>query len=192
VNSSHSFSASELLQRCLALGPRFNAPAGPTLELNTQCTELLNAVVAWLPELHFAAIEPGHAYARRELYRDAHGEVLAMRWAQGRTTAPHDHAGAQGLVFLLDHEYRERHFSWSNNTWTPSETRTLQTPSWVRVGSLHDLCCTGAGTSIHVYFPPIAGMRVFDLARRTLWHVQADTGAWLPDHPSQVLRREHW
>jgi predicted metal-dependent enzyme (double-stranded beta helix superfamily) len=198
-------SAREILLQCIALSERLDAPKAESTE-TTPSTEqlradLLNSVASWYwsSKPAFAAIEDGHAYARRELYRDSAGEIVAMHWAPGRVTAPHDHAGARGLVFLLDQEFTERHFEFTTQHsptahWASSSAYHLQSPQIVRVSNatVHDMCCTGNGTSVHVYFPAVVGMRVLDIAARTIWHVTADTGAWLPDHPSQVIRSEHW
>jgi predicted metal-dependent enzyme (double-stranded beta helix superfamily) len=177
-------------------------------ELNAQrlssellSAELLTAVGAWFANQNatFSTVDDGHAYSRRELYRDSVGEILAMRWRPGRFTAPHDHAEARGLVFLLDQEFTERRFDFAaqqfrDGQWQPGVSHLLQAPLVLKVsaGVVHDMCCAGAGTSIHVYFPCITGMRVFDIPGRTIWHVSAEAGAWVPDQPSQVIRSEHW
>jgi predicted metal-dependent enzyme (double-stranded beta helix superfamily) len=199
-------SAREILQRCLSLSQRLDAPNAAFSETTQASTELLGAelltdVATWYfrSNTAFSEVEDGHAYSRRELYRDDVGEIVAMQWAPGRVTAPHDHAAARGLVFLLDQQFTERRFHFSaehskTGHWVPALTEQLMAPQVlaIRTGVVHDMCCTGAGTSIHVYFPAIAGMRVFDTSSRTIWHVTAEAGAWLPDHPSQVIRSEHW
>ena len=46
--------------------------------------------------------------------------------------------------------------------------------------------------TLHVYVPGVHAMRVYDRATRATLLVAGECGAWVPDEPSQVLRRWSW
>jgi quercetin dioxygenase-like cupin family protein len=136
----------------------------------------------------------GQPYGRRILCADAEGEVMLASWRRGASCAPHDHGEARGIVIVLAGAFTERVYAAS-----PAGLRTLssQTVSpgdalTVEHGLVHDMQAHGDGMTLHVYVPGVHAMRVYDRDARATLLVAGDCGAWVPDEPSQVLRRWPW
>jgi len=158
-----------------------------------------------LASLLAAAPPPGEGepYGRLPIFRDAVGEVLLVGWREETFCAPHDHGEAGGFVCLLRGRLVERHWRWRDGELAAvGEVGELKStaerehfaPALIPVGprAVHDMKASGAAVGVHFYFPPIAGMKVFDRGRRETLVVSEDCGAWIPRDDSLVLSRLLW
>jgi hypothetical protein len=115
-------------------------------------------------------------------------EVMLARWTPGEACAPHDHGASAGWVFYLDQDFEEQSYVWRMDGLAPTEIFLHRAGSFteVRREEIHSCRCFGPGLSLHVYFPRIEKMRVYDLVRRQTVTVTDDCGAWIPDQPQRV------
>jgi quercetin dioxygenase-like cupin family protein len=136
----------------------------------------------------------GQPYGRRVLLSNGEGEVMLASWRRGATCAPHDHGEARGLVIVIDGSFTEGVYAASTGGLRTVSSRTVSPGDALRVeeGLVHDMRAHGDGMTLHVYVPGIHTMRVYDRDARATLLVAGDCGAWVPDEPSQVLRRWAW
>jgi hypothetical protein len=136
----------------------------------------------------------GHPYGRRVLLEDADGEVMLASWRRGASCAPHDHGDARGIVIVLEGCFTEAVYAVSPAGLRPVSSRTVSPGDALAVdhGLVHDMRAHGDGMTLHVYVPGVHAMRVYDREARATLLVAGDCGAWVPDEPSQVLRRWSW
>jgi hypothetical protein len=158
----------------------------------------LSRLRAWpwpaLAEAPAAAPGEGEPYGRLPLFWCEEGEVLLMRWREGRFCAPHDHGDAGGFVALLRGEFVERSWRLEDGALKPEEARAFSAPDVLPIGPrrIHDMRAQGGGLSVHIYQPPIRGMKVYDRSRRETLIVTEDCGAWVPSAARYVVSREPW
>ena len=142
-----------------------------------------------------AAADP---YGRRPLHRDAVGEVMLAGWRAGAECAPHDHAGGEGMVVVLAGTFTETDWIWRDGNLERGASRRWGAGDTipVAVGGIHSMRAhddgKGGGTTLHLYRPAIAGMRVFDPARRETLAVRDDCGAWIPRDEALIVSRTAW
>ncbi len=136
---------------------------------------------------------PGEPYGRLPLHRDAEGEVMLAGWTAAEC-APHDHAGGEGLVCILDGAFTETEWLWRDGGLERGACRRWSAGDAIPVapGTIHSMIAHDAGTTLHLYRPAISGMRVFDPARRETLLVRDDCGAWVPRDEGLVLSRTSW
>ncbi len=133
-------------------------------------------------------------YGRKLLYQDHEGEVLLMTWQEDRFCAPHDHEASQGCVFFLQGHFLERQWLWQEQTLRLGPSQEISSPTSVPVeaGRIHDMKAVNQGVSLHVYFPPICKMKVFDVKNQMTYLVGQKAGAWLPVSEENILKGESW
>lgn len=131
-------------------------------------------------------------YGRKLLFYSPDVEVLIMGFLPERECPPHDHGKADGLVLVCYGEARHKVFTRHHNSLQlVLDTRELQ-------GYILDApidCVHGMGNSsthkplitLHVYWPPIEQMSVFDLDQKRIYIVNDKAGAWLPIAPETLL-----
>lgn len=137
-------------------------------------------------------------YDRLVLGSSENCEIMLARWTAGVPCAPHDHGRSSGWVFFLSGHFEESSFSWNGEFLRSGATNSHPEGTHVRVdnGDIHS--CTwlakseGEGLSLHVYFPPITKMRVWDVERHRTLVVADDCGAWIPHDENQVIEAQPW
>jgi predicted metal-dependent enzyme (double-stranded beta helix superfamily) len=138
--------------------------------------------------------DPKQPYSRAVLSASPACEVMLARWSPGRTCAPHDHGASSGWVFYLEQDFEEQGYAWRDGALAPAWTSLHRAGTYteVRQREIHSCVCHGPGLSLHVYFPRIEKMRVYDLAERRTITVADDCGAWIPDRPEQLIHEAAW
>lgn len=138
--------------------------------------------------------DPVHPYSRVVLAAAPECEVMLARWTRDHACAPHDHGASLGWVFYLDQDFEEQGYAWRKGELVPTWTslHRAQNYTQVRHQEIHSCRCLGDGLSLHVYFPRIERMRVYDLAGRKTITVADDCGAWIPDQPAQRVHESAW
>lgn len=133
-----------------------------------------------------------HPYGRKLLYQSNRYEVLLMNWRSFMACAPHDHGGSMGWVFVLEG-------SSENSSYIQSKTGDISEVSKSTVfqgeyffagkGAIHKMeAKSNRLLTLHIYTPPITGMKVYDLAKCIGCMVSDDCGAWWPDDQRQLLK----
>ena len=134
----------------------------------------------------------GQPYGRRVLFHDGQGgEVMLATWHGHARTAPHEHGGAHGLVFVVSGTFEEReHTREGNGLGAVRSSRTWREGDGIVVAPeiVHDMTSQTKGVTLHVYAGALAPFSLYDLARRET--VRATGGAWLP--ADSVLSRDAW
>lgn len=108
-----------------------------------------------------------------------------------RECPPHDHGGSDGLVLVCSGTAEHRIYRREGGNLTLVE-RTLD-----RAGSILDVpidCVHAMGNpgpeplvTLHLYWPPIKRMTVFDIENRKVYEVNGAAGAWLPIAPETLI-----
>ena len=134
-------------------------------------------------------------YERRLLQADDATEVLVMTWRPGATCAPHDHGlTSGGVVHLVVGALVERRYRFDGHGLAMVAEARYDAPAVLTVepGVVHDMRAIGKTTTVHVYQPRVASMRVYDAAARTTWIVHDAHGAWLPRADAAAVVAERW
>lgn len=151
--------------------------------------ELLAGVTLARPVLSSLAAVPteGEPYSRTILRADDEVEIMLARWRPWRSCAPHDHGGSGGFVVAVEGSFRERRFGWAGRQLVAVETSDRPEGQSIPITPevIHDMTAEESGLTLHLYSPPPAGMRVFDLDRAEALDLIGNYGAWIPqgDHP---------
>jgi cysteine dioxygenase len=136
---------------------------------------------------------PGEPYGRRSLHRDELGEVMLAGWGEAEC-APHDHAAGEGMVHVLAGSFTETEWVWREGLLQRGAVRRWGAGDSIPVvaGTIHSMIAHDAGTTLHLYRPPISGMRVFDPVRQETLSVRDDCGAWIPRDEGMIVSRLRW
>ncbi|WP_079504599.1 cysteine dioxygenase [Mesobacillus jeotgali] len=150
----------------------------------------LNMTVANLkPELKSASGKP---YFRKLLYKSEDVELLVMNWSD-LECAPHDHGDSHGWILVLGGTSVNSVYEVNGNS-LPKELfkefhhqgKDFYAP---RKG-IHKMQADGeAGlVTLHLYSPPISGMKVYDFEKCAACIVSDDCGAWWPEETYQKVK----
>lgn len=166
------------------LAPLFDALAAVAIRGEVPDSELLARVAAAQPMLDALALEPnqGEPYSRSILRVDDTVEIMLARWRPGHGCAPHDHGGAGGFVIPVEGTFRERRFDWEGTDLVVTEDASRPTGAAIQITAdvIHDMTADVGGLSLHLYSPPAASMRVFDVDRAEAMELVGNYGAWIP------------
>lgn len=135
-------------------------------------------------------------YARKIIGFSANCEVMIARWAKNKECAPHDHGQSKGWVFFLKGNFTEKLYQFKNDQLMPCglEHRPESFTSEIQTSDIHSCICDESGLSLHVYFPPIHHMKVYDLKQKKTFTVGDHCGAWLPNESStnEIIDSFNW
>jgi cysteine dioxygenase len=158
-----------------------------------QLKEALEALEISLEDLKpFLQSPEGKPYYRRLLYKNEETELLVMNWSDIEC-APHDHGSSLGWIRVMDGGALNTVYE-MKDALLPRElfTRTYQKGSFffapkrgihkMQRGDVENL------VTLHLYAPPIEGMKVFDLEKCAACVVSNECGAWWPDNQKQKLK----
>jgi cysteine dioxygenase len=132
-------------------------------------------------------------YSRKMLHNDGHIEIMLANWTPKKTCSPHDHGASQGWVFYLKGNFREQKYVWSDGILSLDETQDHLEGSHIHVNNdgIHSCMSYTEGLSLHIYFPRIESMRVYDLKNQRTLLVNDDCGAWIPS-PMEIKKEIKW
>jgi cysteine dioxygenase len=159
-------------------------------------TELKNALLQLDITLNDVASLPepseGKPYNRKLLYKNEEVEMLVMNWSQ-LECAPHDHGDSYGWIQVLS--------GTSVNTVYEIKRNGLPTELFHEFHhkgkfyfapkkGIHKMQASNQTDliTLHLYSPPITGMKVYDLEKCAACVVSDDCGAWWPDEQYQKLK----
>ncbi|WP_191561543.1 cysteine dioxygenase [Metabacillus idriensis] len=131
-------------------------------------------------------------YYRKLLYKDEKLELLVMNWSD-LECVPHDHGKSYGWIQVINGTSQNTIYEVKENI-LPSELFTEHQEKgkmfFAPKKGVHKMSDSG-GTSLvtlHLYSPPITGMRVYDLDKCAACIVSDDCGAWWPDALHQKIK----
>lgn len=138
-------------------------------------------VASFVQAAEFSDVSP---YGRRLLIQTSTIEALVMGFYPWRECAAHDHGGSDGLVLVCSGTAEHRIYHREGGNLTPVE-RTLESAGSILdapVDCVHSMGNPGPGllVTLHLYWPPISQMTLFDLKERVVYQVNGTAGAWLP------------
>ncbi|MBN8236998.1 cysteine dioxygenase family protein [Halobacillus kuroshimensis] len=134
----------------------------------------------------------GKPYYRQMIYEDEHVEMIVMNWADIEC-APHDHGESSGWILVMNGETKQTIYKGGSEklpeplfTEYKEKGRTMFAPK----KGIHKMGRSGENdlVTLHLYSPPIRGMKVYDLDTCAACVVSADCGAWWPEEQRQRLR----
>lgn len=124
-------------------------------------------------------------YYRKLLYKSEEVELLVMNWSE-LECAPHDHGNSQGWIQVLNGTSVNSVYEVDGNT-LPRELfkqyhqrgRFFYAPK----KGVHKMQAADERglVTLHLYSPPITGMKVYDLEKCAACIVSDDCGAWWPE-----------
>ena len=158
--------------------------------------EILSAAGFGVETLRGLLPEPAFPfpYSRKILIATSECEIMVARWAKDRACAPHDHGSSAGWVFFLEGRFHEVEYHWNGEALVEDRpiVREPATFGAVQADEVHSCRCESAGLSLHLYFPRIRAMRVYDLAQRRTLIVSDECGAWVPIESVHTLKVIPW
>jgi ubiquinone/menaquinone biosynthesis C-methylase UbiE/predicted metal-dependent enzyme (double-stranded beta helix superfamily) len=171
--------------RLSELAPLLDALAAVAMRGAVPGPELLARAAAAQAALSDLAQEPkdGEPYSRSILRVDDQVEIMLARWRPGHGCAPHDHGGSGGFVVAVEGMFHERRFGWDGPQLTVAEDVMRHQGTTIAISPevIHDMAAETSGLTLHLYSPPPASMRVFDLDRAEALELVGNYGAWIPD-----------
>lgn len=136
--------------------------------------------------------DEGKPYYRKLLYKNEEVELLVMNWSQ-LECAPHDHGDSQGWIQVLSGISINSVYEVNRNG-LPKELfneyhhqgKFFYAPK----KGIHKMQASDDTNlvTLHLYSPPITGMKVYDLQKCAACVVSEDCGAWWPDEQHQKLK----
>lgn len=121
-------------------------------------------------------------YSRKILHSDQQVEIMLATWTEKKVCIPHDHGASHGWVFYLRGNFQEQRYDWVNGSLQPtgSEEHTENSHAQVNNDGIHSCMAHTSGLTLHLYFPKIESMKVYDLENQRTLVVADDCGAWIP------------
>lgn len=159
-------------------------------------TDLKNALIQLDMKLEDVALiiqsAEGKPYYRRLLYQNDEVELLVMNWSQ-LECAPHDHGNSQGWIQVLNGSSLNSVYE-VNEKGLPSELFEEYHQKgklfYAPIKGVHKMKAAGGSdlVTLHLYSPPISGMKVYDLQKCSVCIVSDDCGAWWPEEMHQKIK----
>ncbi|MYL34514.1 hypothetical protein GLW08_13390 [Pontibacillus yanchengensis] len=131
-------------------------------------------------------------YYRKLLYQNEQVELLVMNWSE-LECAPHDHGHSYGWIQVIRGTSENTIYEVNGNQ-IPEELFSMNESErsvfFAPKKGVHKMKGTSdAGlVTLHLYAPPITGMKVYDLETCAACVVSDDCGAWWPDEQRQKVR----
>ena len=133
----------------------------------------------------------GMPYGRKLLYRDSEMEVILMNWATNTACLPHDHGASEGWVKVLKGTASHGYYSKKSKipVLTKEEELDEGTVLYAPKNLVHHMANKTSNVliTLHIYFPSISNMEVFDVESHRAAIVSDDCGAWWPESEEQLI-----
>ncbi|MBM7553470.1 cysteine dioxygenase [Thalassobacillus pellis] len=130
-------------------------------------------------------------YQRKALYKDENTELLVMNWADIEC-APHDHGDSIGWIQVVNGTTKQTVYKVKGNRLPKVLFHEYKEKGDVffspRKG-VHKMGRKGGDPliTVHLYSPPIQGMKVYDLDACAACIVSEECGAWWPEDQSEKI-----
>jgi cysteine dioxygenase len=134
----------------------------------------------------------GKPYFRRLIYQNDEVELLVMNWSQ-LECAPHDHGESQGWIQVLTGTSLNTVYEVNENGLPTELFEEFHHKGAFFYAPRRGVHKMKAGeekelVTLHLYSPPITGMKVYDLEKCAVCVVSDDCGAWWPDELKQKIK----
>ncbi|CDQ21595.1 cysteine dioxygenase [Halobacillus karajensis] len=134
----------------------------------------------------------GKPYYRQMIYADDKVEMIVMNWAEIECS-PHDHGQSSGWIQVMNGTTKQTVYQAQGESIPlPLFTEYKENGSlfFAPKHGIHKMGREGDPplVTLHLYSPPIRGMRVFDLKACAACVVSSDCGAWWPEEQRQRLK----
>ncbi len=134
-------------------------------------------------------------YSRNIIFRNDGIEVMLASWAENAISSPHNHGFSSGLIWFVEGDFAEQHFNFTGGDLVKQgaiQKYKENSVVTVRQSDIHSCGPSSFGVSLHIYSPPIHGMKVWDtIGKRTLT-VADECGAWIPKDENLILDQKEW
>lgn len=140
-------------------------------------------------ELGYSEEKP---YYRKLLFKNDKLELLVMNWSE-LECAPHDHGNSYGWIQVMS--------GTAKNTVYKVKDHLLPEEIFIQLHengklffapkkAVHKMAVSDQANlvTLHLYSPPITGMKVYDLTKCAACIVSDDCGAWWPEEDRQKVR----
>ncbi|TXC93041.1 hypothetical protein FS935_02275 [Metabacillus litoralis] len=134
----------------------------------------------------------GKPYYRKLLFKNDYLELLVMNWSE-LECAPHDHGQSCGWIQVVKGAAKNTVYE-ATGSYLPLELLTeIQEEGnmfFAPYKGVHKMAVSQDSklVTLHLYSPPITGMKVFDLEKCATCVVSDDCGAWWPDEQVQKVK----
>ena len=159
-------------------------------------TQIFSAVGLGPRTLQALSLAPARhePYGSRVLFCSDDYEVKLLSWAVGATCAPHDHGLSDGIIWLAQGRFLETHYIFNGTLELSGSTVHNETNTVLSIdhNDIHSLLAADGGTSLHIHFPPVHDMQVYDYKNRRTVTVRDECGAWIPCDKNQILDESEW
>ena len=140
----------------------------------------------------FLKSSSGKPYYRKLLYKSEDVELLVMNWSD-LECAPHDHGDSHGWIQVLNGTSINSIYEVNGNTLPKEVFKEYQHQGkffYAPQKGVHKMQADGARAlvTLHLYSPPISGMKVYDLEKCAVCVVSDDCGAWWPEEQRQKIK----
>ncbi|RBP94629.1 cysteine dioxygenase [Cytobacillus firmus] len=133
----------------------------------------------------------GKPYYRKLLYQNDEVELLLMNWSEVEC-APHDHGNSKGWIQVLNGDSENTVFEVKEDVPVElfTEIKSKDSFFFAPKKGVHKMKSAGREhlVTLHLYSPPITGMKVYDLQRCAACVVSEDCGAWWPEELRQKVK----
>ncbi|MCM3164015.1 cysteine dioxygenase family protein [Metabacillus litoralis] len=136
--------------------------------------------------------EEDKPYYRKLLYKNEKVELLVMNWSQ-LECAPHDHGSSFGWIQVINGTAKNTVYK-VDGTKMPKEIFTEFQENgeifFAPEKGVHKMSVSNKSklVTLHLYSPPITGMKVYDLNTCAACVVSDDCGAWWPEEQRQKIK----
>lgn len=133
-------------------------------------------------------------YSRNLVYKSDQLEVMIARWNPEIECHPHDHGASEGCVWLLQGNFSESAYGFDGSSLRKNGKAHLAQGHIIKVkrGEIHSCLCDRDGLSVHLYWPAIRHMMVYDLQNQKSLVVSGNCGAWIPDSADMIVKTIPW
>lgn len=134
----------------------------------------------------------GKTYYRKLLYQNDEMELLIMNWSDIEC-APHDHGNSAGWIQVVNGDSKNTVFELKENQFPEelfTEIKSKGSFFFAPKKAVHKMQSNGNDNlvTLHLYSPPITGMKVYDLEKCAACIVSDDCGAWWPEETRQKVK----
>ncbi|MFD2214541.1 cysteine dioxygenase [Metabacillus endolithicus] len=136
--------------------------------------------------------EDDKPYYRKLLFKNERVELLVMNWSQIEC-APHDHGSSFGWIQVINGTAKNTVYK-VDGTKLPIELFTEFQENgkmfFAPEKGVHKMSVLNKSklVTLHLYSPPITGMKVYDLNKCAACIVSDDCGAWWPEEQRQKVK----
>lgn len=122
-------------------------------------------------------------------------EIYLMYWPPHSKSFPHDHGASFGVGTVISGKLTEVRYeldAWGFPQFKSEASAPAGSTFHIARGEIHALenRTDQPLITLHVYVPPIKGMKTYDLDMRVIRVVRDDCGAWRPNQEHQIIAEE--